>query len=579
MGYFKKLISVIMAFVLVITMLPVTLVSASNSEAEGTFKCAWFNETLTYPYEYNDSYFDGSALEYHHDLAEYALCVAMASFNSFDKEKGDEHIKALLEECGFEVNSYGYDTEDYDTVGVAIGKKLIGGENVLIFAVRSGNYGMEWGGNLRVGTGDGDHEGFRIAADILIGYINTYFKEHPCTGKTKILIPGYSRGGSITNLAAAALDDGSYADVLGDETDYIKGVEITELFAYTFEAPQCTTSTETKSDIYKNIFNIVNPNDYVPMFVMDEWGFDNYGVRIELPSADNCSDYNSYYERVCTEFDSYMGVNDRKAKNCFYSEEDSKSIETTLNYIFSDIADEITQGRDYFAENYENSLVFFAGQYLGKRRKLKNFAKTMGLIALGTALGLKFSNLEAIKSEGYRKYLSTYLAAHNGGELSEKEIEGTFEILLVLLKYINKNQKDVISLFEQLNTVAQVHQPFIGLAWMRALNEDDIKNINGYSDDILRLSCTSVTLKCNVHGKLVARYDESLGYVEWKSADESIVSVDENGKIYGNDEGKTTITATLYTEDGIELEQKQVNVEIELSFLQSVKKFIKQIIK
>lgn len=574
----KKIISFFMALIMVFIVIPVFASAEPVTESTGTFKCAWFNETLTYPYEYSDEIFSGTPTEYNHDLAEFGLSVAMASFNSFDKEKGDEHIKALLENCGFEVNSYGYETEDYDTMGVAFGSKAIDGYNVIIAAVRSGNYGMEWGGNLRVGSGTGDHEGFRIAADILIGYLNKYFEEHPCTGKTKLIIPGYSRGGSVTNLTAAALDDGSYINILDGEKDYIGGVDF-DLYAYTFEAPQCTTSKDVDEDIYKNIFNIVNPNDYVPMFVMDEWDFANYGVRVELPCADNCDNYDSYYDRVCAEFDSYMGENGRKAKDCFYNTEKSRSAETTLNYIFAGLGEDVMHGREYYHENYEDSIVFFAGQYLGRKRKAKDFARTMGLIALGTAIAAKPDNIEKIRNEGYRKYIAEYLSKKNGGELTQKQIEGTLNLLTSLLEYINANRKDVFSLAEQLNTVLQVHQPFVAYSWMRALNKDDIHAINGDFDHVFRLSCATMTLKYNVNGKIVSRYDESLGHVEWSTSDDSIVSVSENGVVHGNGRGTATVTAKLVSESGTEIAEQKVEVTIKMNAVQMVINYVKQLVK
>ena len=576
MTFWKKLTAFLTALIMVFTMIPF-FTSAAESESSGTFKCAWFNETLTYPYEYSDDYFLSSPDEYNHELARFALCVSMASFNSFDKEKGDEHIKAMLENCGFEVFSYGYETEGYDTVGVAFGRKQIYDYNVIIAAVRSGNYGMEWGGNLRVGS-DGDHEGFTIAKNILIGYMNQYFEEHPCEGKTKILIPGYSRGGSITNLTAAALDDGSYAEALGTAKDNIAAVDF-DLYAYTFEAPQCTTSKNVKEETYSNIFNIVNPNDYVPIFVMDEWGFSNYGKRIEMPCADNCDNYDRYYDRVCAEFDSYMGENGRKAKNCFYNEEKSRSVETTLNLIFDGLGDDVMNGRESYHENFESSIVFFTGQYLGKKRKVTDFARTMGFIALGTAIAARPSNIEKIKSDGYRKYIAEYLAKNNGGELAQKDIEGTLNLITALLEYINANRKDVVSLAEQLNTVLQVHQPFIALSWMRALNEDDIKTINGDVEPVLKLSCTSMTLKYDVNGKIVPRYDETLGHIEWKSDNDSIVSVNEKGIVHGNSNGTANVTATLISESGVKIAESTVAVTIKMNAVEMVMNYLQQIFK
>lgn len=578
MNLLKKITAILLSVVLVFTMIPVFTSAKEVKESTGTFKCAWFNETLTYPYEYSDEYLKGSIYEYNNDLALYCLCVAMSSFNSFDKEKGDEHIKALFEECGYDVKSYGYETEGYDTAAISVGRKVIDGMTVLICAIRSGNYGMEWGGNMRIGSGTGDHEGFEIGKDISLLYLNRYFKENPVSGKVKLVIPGYSRGASIANLMAAAIDDGTYTDVLNGEKDYIKDVDF-EMTAYTFEAPQCTTSKNTRDAAYNNIFNIVNPNDYVPMFVMNEYGFSHYGKRVELPGADNCDNYDEYYERVCAVFDSFMGVNDRKAKDCFYDEEHSRSVETTLNYIFAGLGEEVMIDREYYHENYENALVFFAGQYLGRKRTAKDFARTMGLIAIATAICIKPKNLEKIKSDGFRKYLSEYLAEKNGGELSSKDIEGTLNILTGILEYLSENRKDVTSLLGQINTVLQVHQPFVALSWLRTLTDEDIHEINGDFDSVLRLSCSTMKLKYNVDGKLVARYDESLGHVEWTTSDEAVVSVTEDGVVHGNGKGTAVITAVLYTDDGVKLEDAQTQVTIEMNPLLVFWKSIKSLVK
>ena len=576
----KRILSVILALIMVLTAIPfVTSSAATVTESAGTFKCAWFNETLTYPYEYSDEYLKGDAGVYNNDLAQYSLCLAMASFNSFEKDKGDEHIKALFEECGYEVKSLGYETEGYDTVAISAGRKAIDDFNVIFCVIRSGNYGMEWGGNMRVGSGTGDHEGFTIGRDTAIEYLNKYFEENPVEGKVKLIIPGYSRGASIANLMAAALDNGSYKNALNGAKDYIKDVDF-ELTAYTFEAPQCTSDKDSRNPVYNNIFNIINPNDYVPMFVMNELGFSHYGVRVEMPCADNCGDnYDEYYERVCAEFDSFMGENDRKAKDCFYDKEHSKSVETTLNYIFAGLATDVMVDREFYHENYEEPFVFFAGQYLGKKRTAKDFARTMGFICAATAIGIVPKNLEKIKSEGFRKYLSDYIAGKNGGELTSKQVEGTMNLITALLEYLSANRKDVMSLLSQINTVAQVHQPYVALSWIRALTDDDIHAINGSFDSVLSLSCSEMKLKYNVNGKIVARYDKSLGDIKWTSSDSSVAAVSEDGVVHGNGKGTATVTAALYSKTGEIIETASTEVTIEMNavqvFIRMVKGFVK----
>ena len=65
--------------------------------------------------------------------------------------------------------------------------------------------------------------------------------------------------------------------------------------------------------------NIMNPNDYVPNFVMKDWGFTRYGVEYYLPSAENCANYSSYYENVCKTFDTLMEDTGKKSSSNFYS--------------------------------------------------------------------------------------------------------------------------------------------------------------------------------------------------------------------------------------------------------------------
>lgn len=574
MNFMQRLTALMLAAVIMLSALPTAFVSAApEDQSSGTFQCSWFNETLTYPYEYDDSYMQADMYEYSHDLAKYLLCASMASFNSFDRENGDEHLRALFDECGYETTSYGYETEGYDTVGISVGRKVIDGITVLLCIIRSGNYGMEWGGNLRVGSGTGNHVGYEISKETALLYLNNYFEENPVNGEAEIIISGYSRGASIANLMAAALDDNSYKDVLDDETDFIGKTDF-QLTAYTFEAPQCTPSESATDKIYSNIFNIVNPNDYVPMFVMDEWGFTHYGVRVEMPSADNCDNYDEYYERVCREFDSFMGENGRKAKDCFYDEKHSKSIETTLDYIFAGLASDVMIDREYYHKNYEDVMVFFTGQYLGKKRTAKDFVRSVGFTAAATAICIMPKNLEKIKSDGYRKYLAEYIAENNYGELDSEQIENTINLLISILEYLSKIRKDVVSLLSQINTVVQVHQPYVALSWMRTLTDEDVYEINNNFGSVLRLSCNSINLKYGIDGKLVARFDKNLGSVEWSSSDEKIVSVSQDGVIKGNGKGTAVVTATLYSEDGEIIEIAQANVTIEMNVIQVFANFI-----
>ncbi len=548
------------------------------------FRCDWFDETIIYPYEYSDDYFTGNAYDYNHVLALYALCVSMASFGSFDTENPDKNIRMMLEECGYEFTSYGYDTEGYDTVGLALGTKklLLDGKEttIVIAAIRSGNYGMEWGGNLRVGTGL-NHEGFDLSKQTTIQYFNDFCKNLEPYGTVKLLIPGYSRGSSIANLFAAELIDGSYTGSIAGETDYIKDIGFTNenIYAYLYETPQPTSKPEAGDEVYNNIFNIINPSDYVPMFVMDNFNFRSYGRTLYLPSASRCDGYQSLYTEACEEFDSFMAHTGKESEDFFYSEEDSLSCELVFKNVFSYLATEVMVDRESYVDRYENSLIFFTGQYLGKKRTVKDLARTLGTMALATAVSLIPSNYEKIKADGYHSYLADYVVEKTKNtELTDKDVEGLIDLFIEVLDLIKNHRSAITTLLSQINTVINVHQPYVTMTWVRILEADELLEINPDIEDKLRISWHNIKLKYNSSGKLNADFDEEGGYVKWKSDNEEIASVDEDGVVYANSKGTATLTATLYSADGEMLDEAFATVNVEMNAIQVVVHKIKDIL-
>ncbi len=584
----SKLIKAVALMLTVITVFLSCVVGSASfaeneADFESEFRCDWFDETIIYPYRYSDSYFLGNAYDYNHELALFSLCVSMASFGSFDKTKPDENIRNMLEECGYTVKSYGYDTEGYDTVGVAVGRKdvVLNGEKttLLIAVVRSGNYGMEWGGNMRLGT-EGNHEGFEISKNTALQYLNEYFADFETDGRVKMLIPGYSRGSSIANLLAAELIDKSYTEELIDEKDSISKVDFSaeNLFAYLYEPPQATPDTNAGDEIYCSIFNIVNPNDYVPMFVMDDFDFTLYGKKLYLPSASRCENYDDYYNLAMDEFDSFMSHTGKKAKDFFYDTDESLSCEVIFKKIFSYLATDVMADRENYSEKYEGALIYLAGQYLGKKRTVKDLAKTLAAMGFATAISLIPSNYEKVKSDGFRAYLGDYIEKSDaGGEMTDTEIEGAIDLVLEFFELIKTHKASVKSLVTQMKTVLNVHQPYVTLTWMRALTADDMLEINDDIDDKLRLNCTQLILKYNTYGKLDAEFDEEGGYVEWYSRNEDVAVAYDDGEIYAKSKGTTTVMAVLFSSENEPVAEAYVTVNVDMNvvqaFLYKVKSF------
>ncbi len=547
--------------------------SASKKEEprialESEFRCDWFGESLIYPYTYSDSYFERDAYEYNHELALYALGVSMASFNSFDTSQPDEHIRKMLNECGYEVESFAYESAGYDEIALAVGRKnleLNGKKTtLLIAAVRSGNYGMEWGGNVRIGTGI-NHEGFDISKEKIMLYFNEYFEDFEPYGEVKLLVAGYSRGSSIGNLFSAELVDGSYVETLGDIEDNISKASLKKenIYSYFYEIPQCTSDPAANDEIYHNIFNIINPNDYFSMFVMDVYDFTCYGRKFYLPSTSRCENYDEFYEAACTEFESFMSRMGKKADNCFYSEEDSVSCEAMFNYLFHALATDVMVSREYYAENLEKPMVYFAGQYMGKNKSLGQLLGSFGVIATASVKGVVPSNAAVIDDEGFVAYISDELKASGTcEELTDEETERLFEILDKLIKYIKENFGSVTSVFTQFYTALNVHQPYVQMTWMRLLTEELMLEINRDIDAPLRLNCYYLALDKGSKGKIDFENLIPDGRVEWSSEADEIASVDNDGVVAANSKGETRLKAVLYDAEGAEVASSYVEVQI-----------------
>lgn len=573
MNYRKKLTSIMLAVMMTVTSAPFS--ASCKKDYSGTYQCDWFDESIFYPYEYSDEWFLGNAFEYNHNLATLAMNISLASFNTFDKTDRDANVRKMLTECGYEVTPYGYETEGYDTAAVEMAKKQVelNGESctLVIAAIRSGNYGMEWGGNMRIGNGE-THLGFDLAKEIVLNYINSYFSANPIEGRVKLLIPGYSRGGSIANLVGSELDDGSYVNSLTGENHIAKiNLRAEDTYVFTFEAPQVTQKEEVNDAVYGNIFNIMNPNDYVPRFVMSEWGYDNYGVDCYLPSADICENYTEYYERAKNVFNDMMSGTGKKFDSNFYSEEDSRSVGAMLDSLLVKIGEDVFGGKETYLEKYEDIIIFFAGQYIGKQLGAGNALKAFGVAIVGIATGIIPTHMETIKSDGFRSYIADYVAQSDASQdLTKDQIQSMIDLIVSLLEFAKNNGSDIKALLEQVNTMANVHQPYVNLSWMMAISEADMLKINEQKQKPLTVSFNDISLKYKANAKIVAEFDENSGSVMWTSDDESIVTVDESGHIYAKGGGETTVTARLCSAEGDELDSEKIKVTVYMNSIETL---------
>lgn len=290
-------------------------------------------------YYYTDAFFTDSrrgganqgANEYDQHLATMSAALAMSAFRRPYKgaENQGKNVKELMEDLGMSDIELTYPeparkgANDY-TIGYAIGKKVLTegdnkGKTLIAIATRGANYMTEWGSNTTLnyrGYYERQAAGFSDAADKVTRGVRDYLGKHGVTGKdanTIFWITGYSRGGATANLTAQRLTD-RYNDNNNGNGNRV--------YAYPIEAPQGAygkTATGTAANNikpqkdpgdYKNIHNIINPSDLVPLVAPKGMGFSRFGVDHLIPGYTEMSD-NSPLK------DSYMSY-DRRGRNTGY---------------------------------------------------------------------------------------------------------------------------------------------------------------------------------------------------------------------------------------------------------------------
>ena len=343
---------------------------------KGTFK---YSSGKTYTYDYDESWFSQSSYYYQHDLTKMSICAAMAAYGT-PKTQSDANIKSLMGDLKFD-NYYSHypnkEETSYDSIGYAIGSKNIisdeGEEYTLVFvAVRGGGYGIEWGGDFRVGTGE-THEGFSLARNKVCLAIKRYFSNYGDTflPKCKIWIVGYSRGAATTNLVAKELDDGA-----------IDGVNVRpeDVYAFCFECPQNTRAKNVSADKYQNIINIANPIDFVTKVAMASpkltWGYSRYGKTLYLPYDLGGKNFSKLYDQMNAEYYKITGETMKRFPG--------QSL--ILDDFMRDLASSIGTPELYTALN-QHAFMEFAAKFLGGGNDLElTKADVLAVPALGVML-------------------------------------------------------------------------------------------------------------------------------------------------------------------------------------------------
>lgn len=234
---------------------------------------------------FKNSYFFNSSYLYNRELATMSFCLELASFASSDEKSyinksiNARNLFADLGFSNFSVNDFYNFKPTTDSIGVVAASKQIKVKNtdytLIAIAVRGGGYESEWAGNFTIGE-NGNHKGFEDAKNHVADFLKQYIYKNKIKGNIKLWITGYSRGGGVANLLAGALNNKSIS-----LSPCI--LEPSNMYTYTFEAPQGTIDSEAKNQLHSNIFNFMNYSDPVPHVAPAYWDFKHYGIVKYVP--------------------------------------------------------------------------------------------------------------------------------------------------------------------------------------------------------------------------------------------------------------------------------------------------------
>lgn len=562
-------------------------------------------------YKYSDSYFTKKSTDYNPSLATMSLCLELSSWSSYDKDnwynpsysQDDSrfwedklvNIKSLLlgvpnaEEgyegigfTNFEANDYWKAAPKKDSIGVCAARKQIvdktGKKYTLIaLTVRGGGYGSEWASNFTIGS-EGEHKGFAEARDNVLKFLDSYVSKLGSeeSKNLKIWVTGYSRAGATANMVAGALDNNHKLSNGATTT-------LEDVYCYTFEAPQGAVRSDLSGN-YRNIHNVRNTNDLVPLVAPYSWGFARYNYQndIVLPSLTTTSQkkfdkqFNAMkaelnklgfvtFDYKISEMCTVKNFKIDKSKFLPFGDplwwyEDSKvSTESVLKNGINLLADDIIGSRKYYYDNLQYAIRQIMGivmDYYGAKNGLSNYGKEVfdnfckdlkELFSFDSITYIMSPMLSINPFYSYESRVNDVMS-----RLSKKvavlfkefaEIDGFIDSVTDILgKTIKKVAKEVWdNNTDSINTVSklvdvlvtsgfQPHYPEVCLAWCRSLDPNyntDIEQNNGSTTRIIRINCPVDIKVYDSNGELVASIVNDI-------PDESV-----NGVInYVNDKGE-----------------------------------------
>lgn len=260
-------------------------------------------------FRWSDTFLTNRCDAYHQELAG-PLAALAASAYGYRMYMDSRTLYALGFAPEDMYRRYGFDL-DYtdpkygrDQVGFTLAAKKIpldGSVRDVLFVIVRGTFGKnEWLSNLNPCNSWGRavdpdpakippfHEGFRLAADAVEEALVAYAASNRLDlANAKVVLTGHSRGAAVANILGARLDD--YA--ANGSSSPLAAIRHDNLFVYTFATPNTiiNSGVNTTAARYANIFNVINPEDVVPLVPVAKWDYRRFGRDLQLLCYDDLS--------------------------------------------------------------------------------------------------------------------------------------------------------------------------------------------------------------------------------------------------------------------------------------------------
>lgn len=260
----NRIMRKILAAVLIVTMIMPAAVFADDTavqtkEISVNYQATLSGDTKTLKAHYSDAFFAVNSSTYNNHMASLSMAMSMAA-----GIYADSGIRAMLTDMGCaDIKTSDYGTSGSNTIGVAVAsKQLVNGGYVVPVAIRGINYKHEWSRNLEAGK-SGDALGYAEPAKKVAAMVNEYVAKLKADGAKNVYlwITGYSRAGSVADIAARTLTDKYGMD---------------NVYAYILEGPAAAANATTNK-YYTNIHNVLNADSGIKVVMPTYMGFSQYG--------------------------------------------------------------------------------------------------------------------------------------------------------------------------------------------------------------------------------------------------------------------------------------------------------------